>query len=501
MKRWTLSLVLMLLVLVLCSPALLAQNEVIIGSPADARTLFAMKFIDLATHDPISNIYDPLITRDRDTMEYIGYLAYDWEVLDDLTWEFYLHEGIEFHNGAPFNADAVKFTIDYINDPDNEMAYRGRYANIHTVEVIDDYTVRFHTTDPMPILLDRLTSCYILEPGYVQEVGEEQASLHPVGTGPYEFVRWDQGREIVMEAFANYWLGAPEVERVVFRPIPEFSTRVAALLVGEIHVIRDVPGHMVQRVDSAQRTEVRGIPSSRVNYIALVNFQEGPLQDKKVRQAFNYAVNVPELIEYVLDGSGTQMAGSLAVINPEHDPTLTPYPYDPDKAIAMIQEAGYEPEEIKLVLDTPDGRYPQDREVAMAIADELGAIGIQVDVRVNEWGTHLDRIINRNTGEMFLLGWGPAFNAQGTIESLMTTERTYSGFGLPYLDELVAEAVYLVEPEAMVEAWNEIQQIVYDEAPWIFLWQQHDLWGVNQNLDWTPRADERVLGFEMRWMD
>ncbi len=501
MKRFWNVFSLVLLVTLLLTSSTMAANEVIIGSPADARTLFAMKFIDLATHDPISNIYDPLITRDRDTMEYIGHLAKGWEVLDDLTWEFYLHEGIKFHNGAPFNAEAVKFTIDYINDPENEMAYRGRYSPIHTVEIIDDYTVRFHTSEPMPILLDRLTSCYILEPGYVREVGEEYASLNPIGTGPYKFTRWAQGQEIVMERFEDYWLGTPEVERVVFRPIPEFSTRVAALLVGEIHVIRDVPGHMVDRVNSGRRTEVRGIPSSRVNYIALVNFQEGPLQSKEVRQAFNYAVNVPELIEFVLDGSGTQMAGCLSVLNPDHDPSLEPYPFDPEKAVQLIRDAGYEPSELKLTLDSPDGRYPQDREVAMAIADQLGEIGIDVSVRVNEWGTHLDRIINRNTGEMFLLGWGPAFNAQGTIESLMSTERTYSGFGLPWLDEMIADAVGLVDPDEMREAWDEIQQIVYDEAPWIFLWQQHDLWGVNVDLDWTPRADERVLGFEMRWND
>lgn len=501
MKRIILLISLMLILAVVFSGIALARNEVIIGSPADARTLFAMKFIDLATHDPISNIYDPLITRDRNTMEYVGHLAKDWEVIDDLTWQFNLHQGIKFHNGAPFNAHAVKYTIDYINNPDKEMAYRGRFQAIHTVEVVDDYTVIFHTSEPMPILLDRLTSCYILEPGYVEEVGEEYASLNPIGTGAYQFVEWRQGQEIVMEKFDDYWLGTPEVERVIFRPIPEFSTRVAALLVGEIHVIRDVPGHMVMRVDASQRAEVRGIPSSRINYIAMVNFQEGPLQNKEVRQAFNYAVNVPELIEFVLDGSGTQMAGSLSVLNADHDPSLEPYPYDPEKAVEMIRNAGYEPGDLRFTLDTPDGRYPQDREVAMAIADQLGEIGINVTVRVNEWGTHLDRIINRNTGEMFLLGWGPAFVAQGTIESLMTTTRTYSGFGLEWLDEMVEEAVVLVEPEAMREAWNEIQQIVYDEAPWIFLWQQHDLWGVNRNLEWIPRADERVLGFEMKWVD
>lgn len=474
-----------------------SNSQVVVGLGADARTLLSMKFIDRTTHDPISNIHDSLITRDAQTMQYIGNLATDWMVIDDYTWEFILRDDVIFHNGAPFTAEAVKFTVDFINDPENDMAYRGRYSPIREVEIIDDYTVRFHTSEPMPILLDRLTSFYPLEPGYVTEVGQNVAAQYPIGTGPYKFVEWQKEERIVLERFTDYWQGEPEIHQLIFRSIPEFSTRVASLMVGELDVIRDVPGHMVDSVNNSRDAEVRAIPSSRVNYIALVNLKEGPMQSQEVRQAMNYAINVPEMIEYVQDGFATQMAGCLSVLNRHHNPILDPYPYDPEKAIELIRATGYDPSTMHLLLDSPDGRYPQDRETALAIADYLRDIGITVEVRVNEWGTHLDRIINRDTGDMFLLGWGPALEAQGTIESLMMQERTYSGFGLPYLDELIEQAIPIVDPEEQLEAWYKIQEYVQEEAPWIFLWQQHDLWGVNSELEWTPRADERIYGFEM----
>jgi len=464
--------------------------EVVYAQGADAGTLLAMEYIDHTTHTVIMNIYDPLITRDPKDMSYAPCLATEWQNLDDLTWEFKLRDDVYFHNGAQFNAESVKYTIEYILNPDNEMAYLGRYSPIEEVEIVDDFTVRFHTSEPMPILLERITSLHFLEPGYVEEVGHQHAAENPIGTGPMKFVSWDKEEQIVLEKNEDYWGGEVAIDRLIFRPIPEFSTRVAGLMAGEIDIIRDVPGHMVDQVNASEVAEVRTIPSSRINYIALVNLKEGPMQDKRVRQAMNYAVNVPEMIEYVLDGYGKQMACALSEINVHHNPDLEPYPYDPDKAVELIREAGYEPEDLNLILDSPEGRYPQDREVAMAVADYLREIGINIEVRVNEWGNHLEKIMERETGDMFLLGWGPAFEAQGTIESLMTTDRTYSGFGLPEMDAKVAEAVKVVNLEDQIRVWNEIEAEFYEEAPWIFLWQQYDAYGVSTKLDWTPRADE-----------
>ncbi len=471
--------------------------EVVFAQGSDAGTLLAMEYIDMTTHSVIQNIHDPLITRDPETMEYAPALATDWEVIDDTTWKFNLQDDVYFHNGEHLTAEHIEFTMEYILDPDNEMDYRGRYERVEEVEVIDDYTLKIHTDGPMPILEYRLTSFYPLEKGYLNEVGHDEAAVNPVGTGPMEFVQWDHEERIVLEKNEDYWQGEVQVDELIFRPVPEFSTRVAGLLTGEIDIIRDVPGHMVDEVNASDLAEVRGIPSSRINYIALVNLQEGPMQNKKVRQAMNYAVDVDELIEHVLDGHANQMAGALSELNVHHNPDLEPYPYDPDRAVELIEEAGYDPEELELVLDSPTGRYPMDEEVALAISDQLGEIGIDVEVRINEWGHHLDIIMERETGDMFLLGWGPALEAQGTIESLMTTDRTYSGFSDPELDEMVEEAINVVEPEEQLEIWHEIEEHVHEEAPWIFLWQQYDMYGVSQDLDWTPRADEVTNVWDM----
>ncbi|HEV8144477.1 MAG TPA: ABC transporter substrate-binding protein, partial [Methylomirabilota bacterium] len=175
------------------------------------------------------------------------------------------------------------------------------------------------------------------------------------------------------------------------------------------------------------------------------------------------------------------------------------YKHDPVRAQALFKEAGVDPAKLALTLDTPSGRYPLDKDVSLAIAAQLQRLGIKTNVVVNEWGTHLDKIKNRNTGEMFFLGWGPALWGQGTIEPLFKAEATYSSYGNnKVIDEKIAKAVTLVDSKARAAAYADLQKTVHDEAPWVFLWQQHDLYGVASHVEWTPRADEKVWMYDAR---
>ena len=154
---------------------------------------------------------------------------------------------------------------------------------------------------------------------------------------------------------------------------------------------------------------------------------------------------------------------------------------------------------VALTLDTPSGRYPLDKDVSLAIAAQLQRIGIKVNVVVNEWGTHLDKIKNRNTGEMFFLGWGPSLYGQGVMEPLFKADQTYSSYGHnKVIDDKIARAVTVVDAKGRAAAYADLQQLVRDEAAWVPLWQQHDLYGVANWIEWTPRADEKVWMYEAR---
>src|SRR5690606_28294474 len=313
---------------------------------------------------------------------------------------------------------------------------------------------------------------------------------NPSGTGPFKFVEWVRGEYLLLERNENYWRNDVNVQEVEFRFSPEFSTRLASLLAGELDVVKDIPVDSIPNAEESGTARVEAIPSSRVNYVALVNNREDSVfTDVRLRQAVNHAVDVQGIIDGIYQGQATRMAGALSDLNPEVNPDLQPYEYNPDRARELIAEAGYA-DGLEVTMDAPQGRYPMDTDAAQAIAASLADVGITVNVQYNEWGTHLDKIVNRQTGDMFYLGWGPALDAMGTLAYLFVGDSTYSSYTNPEVEELINEAVETVDPEARQDLWNQVQQIIYDEAGWLFLWQQHDIYGVANNIAWTPRADE-----------
>ncbi len=371
---------------------------------------------------------------------------------------------------------------------------------VKEVQIVNDYTVRFVTEKPWPSLIDRasLTDFLVMPAKALKELGPEKLAQKPIGTGPFRFVEWRRDDRLVLERNPDYWGGPAEVSRVTFRFIPEFSTRLAALLSGEIDIMKDVPPHAVEPVDKSGRAKIRSAVSSRINYLALVNLKPGPMQDLRVRRAMNHAVNVDELITQVLKGRATKICGPLSPANVDYAPVEC-YKYDAARAQALLKEAGLDPGKLQLTLDTPSGRYPLDKDVSLAIAAQLQRLGIKTNVVVNEWGTHLDKIKNRNTGDMFFLGWGPSLFGQGVIEPLFLADQTYSSYGNnKVMDEKIARAITIVEAKGRAAAYAELQQLVHDEAAWVPLWQQHDLYGVANTVEWTPRADEKVWMYEAK---
>jgi peptide/nickel transport system substrate-binding protein len=477
-------------------------KEVVIGLGAEPRTLLGMTIVDWTTNNMIEHIYDRLLDRDAKTFKPKPMLATGWKIVNDTTWEFALRQGVKFHNGEPFTAASVKATFDYALDPASKSHYAAAayWGPIKEVQVVNDHTVRFVTKQPWPNLIDHasLTNALIMPARALKDLGPAKLAEKPVGTGPFRFVEWRRDERLVLERNPDYWQGPADVARVTFRFIPEFSARLAALLSGEIDIMKDVPPHTLEPVERSGRAKIRSTVSSRINYLALVALKPGPMQDVRVRRAMNHAVNVDELITQVLRGHATRMCGPLAPANVDYGPAEC-YRHDPARAQALFKEAGVDPLKLTLTLDTPSGRYPLDKDVSLAIAAQLQRLGIKTNVVVNEWGTHLDKIKNRNTGDLFFLGWGPALNGQSTIQPLFRADQTYASYGNnKVIDAKIARAVTLMDPRARAEAYAELQKLLRDEAPWVFLWQQHDLYGVASHVEWTPRADEKVWMYEAK---
>lgn len=481
------------------------ETKVVVGLNSDARSLDPVLTMDATTIRILRHLYDALFFRDRN-MRVIPELAASYEFVNDVTWIIKLRKGIKFHNGEPFNAEAVKFTIDFVLDPANRAITRTLIDRIDRVEIMDDYTVKIITKAPFITLLENLIEVFIAPPKLVKEKGMAYLTDHPIGTGAYKLESWSKDREIRLVKNEQYFKGVPPIDKVVFRIIPEVGPRVSALVVGEVDVIPDVPPHLIQQVKNSGVALVKGVPGRRIIFIALDNVNEGPMQDVRVRQAMNYGVDVDEIIRTVMEGYATRTPGPLTPINQSFDPSLKPYPYDPEKAKKLLKEAGHG-SGLNLTFHSPQGRYLKDKEFVQAIAAQLGKIGVNVKVKFYEWGTYLQALRSRPLpngkhgnvlSDMHLNGRSDRELEGGIMYAWFKSGASWVAFSDPEIDKALDEAMPIVNPTKRAEALNKLQPKIQRAAPWIFLWEQHDLYGVSNRLDWEPRADEQLYLFDAK---
>ncbi|MBO8142415.1 MAG: ABC transporter substrate-binding protein [Firmicutes bacterium] len=428
----------------------------------------------------VDYIVETLIKIDKDGNIKPG-VAESWEVAPDgrsITFE--LREGVQFHDGTPFNAEAVKFNIERILNPDVRMPLRASYTVIERAEVVDEHTVTLHLKEPAPYLLGALTytAAGMISPKSVNEHGNSMTAYqHPVGTGPYALKEYTKGSQLVLEKFEDYWGEAPYYDQVVFQIVPEAATRESMLLAGQVDMIILPPTSDIPALQSNSNVRVLLAPSDRTIYAA-INTQHPALQDKRVRQALNYAVNKEEIIEHVLFGAADVMDAPMA------KPLLGycqtgPYPYDPEKAKQLLQEAGATDLELEFV--TPTGRYLQDYQAAQAIANFLQEVGVQVSLSTMDWPTYTATIMvppERSTVQIHILGWAPTF-MDSQQQMLQFTKDNHPPKGLassyytnPQVEELVAQANREVDQEKRQELYCEAAKTIWEDAPWIFLWVQ-----------------------------
>lgn len=471
-------------------------GTVVVAQGVDATTMDPHMQAETTTSNVLFNIFDAL-TRFDENNTLQPSLAESWRVVDDYTWEFVLRQGVRFHNGDPLTPEDVAYSIMRVAAPDSESPNQSRYGVIQEVQVIDDRTVHVITSTPYPVLAGILADLAIVSKSYAEN-NPDKMGTEPVGTGPFKFVSWERDQAVTLEANTDYWAGAPRIQTVIFRPIREDTTRLAELQTGGVHIITNVPPHTVAEIEVSGTARVESIPSTRYIFIGMNLGKDTPLRDVRVRQALNYAVDKEAIIDTVLLGHGFPMSQPAHAAHFGYNPNLDPYPYDPERARQLLAEAGY-PDGFRIEMMTPRGRYLNDHLAAEAIAGQLAEVGVQVDLQVMEWGNYVGLVIaEQNPAPLYLLGWGsvPGLDADGIYLPMLGCNEQLSYYCNPELDELALEARATLDMNRRLELYNRAAEIAHEDAPWIYLWNQEDLYGVSNQLDWKPVSFERIWLYE-----
>lgn len=487
-------LLLLLLVTAACQPQVAApvdggdaetESSATVDESANSQELTVLLPVDFTTFNPntpgsqpntniLHNVIETLLERDRTT----PLLAESWEMLDDVTWQFNLREGVTFTNGEPFNAEVVKYSIERILREDNENSSgRSVFVDaISSVDVVDELTVNIVTTRPFPTLLDILIDAYMLPPG-VADTPEFSAA--GVGTGAYMVESWTPGEAMVLVANPDYWGDEPYFQRVTFRPVPESSVRSTELRSGGADVITQVPIEEIASLEEPGLAVLR-IPSVQSMRIHL-NAGEPPLDDVRVRQALNYGIDRETILETLLEGAGQLMNGPTAPGIFGYNPDIEPYPYDPEKARELLAEAGYA-DGIDIRIQFTDGRYVRDRAIAEAITAQLAEVGVRLDANLSEFSQWLQVFNSDGNGFMVL-------SQEDNVMTLMAPNFASSsesfkryGYSNPDVDALIEQGLVTIDPAEREAIYQELNQLLHDDAPWVYMWNPEDIYGIVESL-------------------
>lgn len=441
-----------------------------------------------------SHIWDTL-TWLNDDLVVEPYLAESWRLINNFTWEFKLRQGVQFHNGEIFNTEAVRFSIERARSLSGSTETFALDIDLTQVEIVDDYTIRLTTGQPVANLPFYLSFLEMLPPQHYSENPPAVLSTTPVGSGPYQVKSWRQGEPVVLEAFSDYWQGVPRVKQLVFQTLPSVRERLNALQQGQAALVTDLPSMSAGQFEPSDSSSIKTIENTRRLFIGIRLEAGSPFEDKKVRQALNYGVNVKQLVDDWLEGYGERY-GSW-VIPPANNSDLPPWPYDPQLAQELLAEAGYSTG-FTTTLRTPVGVYDHDIEIAQAIAQQLGQIGVMVEVEaINNWDVYVHGLLNDQSSYLFLLALNSRGDGLQDVSNLSTDfPFNPTGWQNDSFEEILAGTVNTFNENSRARLLKEAQAIAYEEAPWIWLWRPYYFYGVGQNLDWSPRPDGLVNLYE-----
>lgn len=517
-RLWALVLpALLIMVLAACAPAAPAESGTMDEEPmmmAEEDITLTIGMNELVTSlDPPTdwaiaatwihmNMFDCLIWRNRETAEFEPWLAESYENINDTTWRLKLREDVTFHNGEPFTTDAVVWTYSRIIEASrDEFITYNQWLFIDQMNVIDDYNIEIVTASPEPAFLSKMagTGCGIQAPEHGRAQAASDAEYMPVGTGPLQFDSWIKDDSITLVANENYWGGKPDVDVVIWRNIPEVSTRVANLLTGDVDMIVAVPPQDWERVQSNEGTNVVDFLTTRVMLLALRSGPsetmpewDGPTADPRIREAINLAIDRQALLD-LIDGMGVPVLSRVTPPTLGWDEQFIGQlgEYDPDRAAALLAEAGYDGEELTFHSST---RWLAQKEVSEALEAMMEAVGLNVDLQVLDVTTFNEQVYRPSRNEeIYMTALGNSFfDPWITVLSERSDRRERTGWHGPNADaadELIRAAAVNMDPDARRQQYVEIQELIAEDTPYVYLYQMRDTIGLSETFAWDPPLD------------
>lgn len=438
------------------------------------------------------NLYEGLVRFRDGTLEPEPALAQRWEITEDgRQYSFFLRRGVRFHDGAPFDAPAVRFNIERMLREDHPFRHTGPFPlafffeKIESVQVVDPYLVRFHLAEPFAPLLAHLAypTGLMVSPAAVHR-HDLDYGRRPAGTGPFRFVDWQPRRRVMLERNPDYW-GAAALPRVlVFRPLTDPMARVTELMAGGIDIVTELSPDNVALLRRDPRFEVQERAGPHLWFLIL-NTREGPLRDRRVRQAVNHAVDKAALVRHVLQDTASVAAGPVpAAFEWAHDPGLEPYPYDPGRARALLSEAGYgDGLRLRLMAPASGSGMLAPVQMATAIQADLAKIGIDLTIETYEWNTFLAKVNRGLAGQADMAEMAWMTNDPDTLPYLalrsgaMPEEGGFNSgyYSNPRVDALIESARRSTGRAERARLYRELQRLVHADAPWLVVasWRQN----------------------------
>ena len=468
------------------------RGELIAGLSERMLTLDPANHYSISSTSVLRHVYDPLVEVTNDD-KFVPALAESWRVVNNTTWRFTLRKGVSFHDGSPFTADSVVFTLKRVRD-NTKLIKAFVYQDIEDVQKDGDHAVTVTTKRPFGSLPAHLTMLGMLP---ASAAGNEDAFFQkPVGTGPFRFASWTHGDHIVLSANPGYWKpGIPKVEKVTFRFIPELSTRTAAIRAGELHVIDRVPPDMVQTLKGSPGVKVLDTPAIEAQRW---HFQlaKDPVKDPRVRKAISLAIDRNVIIKDLLLGYARPVVSPIPPGLIGHT-NLGQKPYDPEKARQILKQAGYQNLTIDFVL--MKDLYPKQLEIAQAVAAMVGEVGIRVNIKNLEIATAREAR-SAGTYDIFYSGWAHMPHDPDWYLGQWFTKvgaEKFTRFNDPRVEQLVAEG-RVPDPKVRQQKYEEIQRILWEDEPEIWPYYSVAIYAISDKLrNFEARRDYYVLLYDV----
>ena len=496
--------------------------ELVIGSKAEPTSLDP-HFHSLVTNIAYSrHIFEPLVAQDA-SQQLVPALAESWRTLDDTTWEFKLRPGVTWHDGAPFTAADVLFTLGRAGEvPNSPSSFKSYTGPITAARAIDDLTIQLETAQPVPLLPNLLSLVMIVSEAHGDGATTEDynAGIATIGTGPYKLVEWVRSDRLVLERNADYWGEAPAFDQVTYKPISSDASRVAALLSGDVDMIDVVPPADIAGLRANDELVLAESVANRLLFLMfdsdreqtpMVTAKDGspianPFLDVRVRQAVDLAIDRDAIVSRIFEGSALA-TGDLGP--PGYFGTspgiLEPTAPDLDAAKALLAEAGFA-DGFKVTVNGTNDRYINDGDVVQALAQMLSRLGLEVEAQTESRATYFGNANNLEYSLM-LLSFSPNPEVLGMLEVLLHTHDRDRGLGWnnrgrysnPEVDEIIVQARQTIDPAAREALEQQAAQLAVGvDKALLPLYYQYNTWALREGLTYEARTDEMTLAMGVR---